>query len=391
MTHKTDTRLSHAGNKPEANFGIVNPPVYHASTILFPTVAAMEEGSKNKLDSVYYGRFGTPTTHAFEEAVAELEGGYRCVSYPSGLAAVTGVLLAFLKAGDHILMVDSVYFPTRKFCDGFLKRFGVKTTYYDPMVGAGIAELIRPETKIVFVESPGSLTFEVQDIPAITEAAHDKGCIVVMDNTWSAGYFFKPFEHGVDVSVQAATKFLVGHSDAMLGTAVCTKETFEPVKWTALDLGYCAGPDDCYLGLRGMRTLGTRLRRHQKSGMRLAEWLAGRPEVARVMHPAMPGAATHDLWKRDFTGACGLFGVVLKEGPSKKALAAMLDGFEIFGMGFSWGGYESLMIPTDPGHIRTASSWPDKGPCLRIHTGLEDVDDLIDDLKGGFERLNSSD
>ncbi|MBC8158874.1 MAG: cystathionine beta-lyase [Alphaproteobacteria bacterium] len=383
---KKDTVLTTAGRNPADNFGIVNPPVYHASTIAFPTLAALEEGNANPFEGVHYGRQGTPTTFAFQDAVAALEGGDACVALPSGMAAIACALLAFLKSGDNVLITDSVYFPTRRFCGSALKGFGVETTYFDPMIGAGISELIRPETKIVFVEAPGSLTFEVQDIPAIAEAAHGKGAVVIMDNTYSAGLYYQPFEKGVDVSVQAATKFIVGHSDAMLGTITVRKDMADLMKATANNYGYCAGPDDCYLGLRGIRSLSPRMQRHQESGLKLAEWLKARPEVERVLHPAFPECPGHDIWKRDFTGACGLFGVVLKPA-SMNALSAMMDGMEHFSMGYSWGGFESLIIPTYPAKIRTATEWTYEGPSLRIHTGLEDVDDLIADLDAGLRRL----
>ncbi|MCW8970784.1 MAG: cystathionine beta-lyase, partial [Rhodospirillales bacterium] len=360
---RKDTNLTLSGRSPEDNHGIVNPPVYHASTVTFPTLAAMEDAAKHPLDGVYYGRYGTPTSFAFEEAVADLEGGDRCLSVGSGLAAIAVSLLAFLKKGDHLLMVDSVYFPTRKLCDGYLAGFGVETTYYDPMIGENIASLMRPETKVVFVEAPGSLTFEVQDIPAIARAAHAGGALVIMDNTWSAGYYFQPFERGVDVSVQAATKYIVGHSDAMLGTVTTSNELYEKIKWTAIGFGYCAGPDDCYLGLRGLRSLSARLARHQESGLELARWLASRPEVTRILHPALPECPGHDVWKRDFTGASGLFAVELKPA-TRDALAAMLDGLELFGMGYSWGGFESLIIPSDPTKIRTATEWKADGPLV---------------------------
>ena len=386
---KKDTILTTAGRNPEKNFGIVNPPVYHASTIAFSTVAELEASNANPFEGVHYGRQGTPTTFAFQDAVAALEGGDACVALPSGMAAIACAFLAFVKAGDHVLITDSVYFPTRRFCGSALKSFGVETTYFDPMIGAGISELIRPETKIVFVEAPGSLTFEVQDIPAIAEAAHAKGSTVIMDNTYSAGLFYAPFEKGVDVSVQAATKFIVGHSDAMLGTITVGNELADLMKATANNYGYCAGPDDCYLGLRGIRSLSARMARHQENGLKLAEWLMQRPEVETVLHPALPNCPGHDIWKRDFTGACGLFGVVLKPA-SKNALRAMLDGMELFSMGYSWGGFESLVIPTYPAKIRTATEWTHAGPSLRIHTGLEDIDDLIDDLEAGLRRLNAA-
>ncbi len=386
---KKDTVLTTAGRDAKANHGIVNPPVYHASTVTFPTVKALEEAEKDMLGRVYYGRFGTPTTFAFEEAVAALEGGARAISLPSGLSAITVALLSFLKCGDHLLMTDGAYSPTRKFCDIMLKDFGVATTYYDPMIGGEIRALMRPETKVVFAESPGSLTFEIQDIPAIAKAARDCGVVTIIDNTWSAGFFFDPFAHGVDVSVQAATKYIVGHSDAMLGAVTVRDGLFDAVKWTAVRLGACAGPDDCYLGLRGLRSLSARLARHQETGLRLARWCENRPEVKRVLHPALPGCPGHDVWKRDFTGASGLFGIILKEDYGKDALSALLDGMDLFAMGYSWGGFESLILPADPKHTRTATTWTEPGQMLRIHAGLEDLGDLIEDLEKGFGRLNA--
>ncbi len=387
---KKDTRIVATGRDPRRNFGIVNPPVYHASTVLFPTVAALNEARKAPFETVYYGRFGTPTTFALEEAIAELEGGHRAVAVSSGLAAVGIALMASLKAGDHLLMVDTCYQPTRKLCENVLTRFGVETTYYDPLIGVAIAELIRPETKVVYMESPGSLTFEVQDVPAIAAAAHDRGATAILDNTWATPLFFKPFDHGIDVSVHAATKYIAGHADAMLGLIVaCDETTFRAVKWCAVGLGNCPGPDDCYLGLRGLRTLSIRLERHQETGLKLARWLKTRPEVARVLHPALPDDPGHELWKRDFAGANGLFAVVLTP-CAQQALAAMLDGLELFGMGFSWGGFESLILPVAPETTRTATTWQAAGPLLRIHAGLEDPDDLIADLERGLERLNAA-
>lgn len=384
MTSKDDTKLVHAGRHPERNHGAVNPPVYRASTITFPSVAAMEESARRPFEGVRYGRFGTPTTFAFEEAVAELEGGWRSIATSSGLAAISGALCALLKTGDHLLMVDSAYQPTRKFCDGVLAGFGVETTYYDPGIGAGIAALMRPETRVVFVESPGSLTFEVQDVPAIAAAAHAADAVVVMDNTWGTPLFFKPFAHGVDISLQAATKYIVGHADAMLGVVTTTEEHWHRIKSTVAAFGYSAGSEETYLGLRGLRTLSVRLARHQENGLALARWLRERPEVAAVLHPALPEDPGHALWRRDFTGACGLFGVILKPVP-KRAVDALVDGLEYFGLGYSWGGFESLIVPAQIG--RTVTPWSAPGPTLRIHAGLEDVGDLEADLAKGFERL----
>jgi cystathionine beta-lyase len=390
---KQDTLITTAGRDPENNHGIVNPPVYHASTIIAPTLAEFRERRKHRWEpGVYtYGRQGTPTHDAFETAVAQLLGGDRAVAMGSGLAAINAAMLAFLKSGDHVLMVDSAYGPARNFCTKFLARFGVDYTFYDPAIGAGIAELIQDNTKIVYTESPGSLTFEVQDIRAIADEAHKRGCVVIIDDTWSSGVFFKPFEHGCDISVIAATKYIVGHSDAMMGVITTTNELWQQVRQSASDLGANSGPDDVYLALRGLRTIGVRMRQHHENGLALARWLQKRPEVAEVLHPGLPENPGHELWKRDFTGACGLFGVVLKPF-EEKALAAMLDGLELYGMGASWGGFESLILLTDPASIRavTGERWKKSGPTLRIHAGLEDIDDLIADLEKGFERLNAN-
>jgi len=304
-----------------------------------------------------------------------VEGAAHCVAVPSGMAAIAVSLAATLHAGDHVLVSDSVYYPTILYCKGFLKKFGVEVSYYPPMASAAeLKGLMRENTKIVFAESPGSITFEVQDIPMIATVAHEGGAKLVMDNTWSAGYHFKPFEHGVDISLQAATKYIVGHSDAMLGTlTVNDRDLYEHIKITQVGLGYATGPDDCYLGLRGLRTLATRLPRHESTGLKLAEWLAARPEVETVLHPALSSCPGHDIFKRDFTGSSGLFGIVLKDGPSEQDLARMLDGMELFAMGYSWGGFESLIIPSDPRTMRTTYDWPYKQPTLRIHAGLEEI------------------
>ncbi|HEX4194549.1 MAG TPA: cystathionine beta-lyase [Stellaceae bacterium] len=386
---KPDTLLTHAGRAPEKNFGVVNPPVYHASTILFPTVADYEASGRNRYNQITYGRHGTPTSRAFEEALAAIEGGHRAVAFCSGVAACYASILAFVKTGDHILVVDSVYGPVRAFCTGFLKRFGVETTFYDPLIGADIAALFKPNTALVYLESPGSLTFEVQDVPAIVGAAKARGLKTMLDNTWAAPLFLKPLALGVDVDIISATKYIVGHSDAMMGIAVCTEESFLPVRNAATDMGNHAAPDDCYLAMRGLRSAGVRLRQHQKQALALAQYLEARPEVERVMYPALPSDPGHAIWKRDFTGASGLFGVALKQDIPKQAVDAMLDGFELYGMGASWGGFESLVLPTHPDHLRSATPWK-TGPCLRFHAGLEDIDDLLADLDHGFARLNAA-
>ncbi|HRA94934.1 MAG TPA: cystathionine beta-lyase [Aestuariivirga sp.] len=379
---KAETRLIVAGRE-FAEHGIVNPAVYHASTITFPTVKTLLER-----DQPYtYGRKGTPTSRALETAIAALEGGHDCKVSSSGLAAVTTTLLAFLKAGEHVLIPDTVYHPVRQLCDSILKGLGIETTYYDPLIGRGIAGLIRANTKVVYCESPGSQTMEVQDIPVIADVAHGKNCIVILDNTWAGGFYFDAFAHGCDVSVQAATKYIVGHSDAMLGSTVCNEKTWEQFKQAFEVMGQFAGPDDMYLALRGLRTMSVRLERHMRNATAVAEWLRGRSEVESVMYPALSNDPGHQIWKRDFTGASGLFSVVLKP-TSDQSVAAMLDGLSLFGMGFSWGGFESLVVPFKP--VRTATTWTASGPCLRLHIGLESPDDLIVDLKQGFERLKKS-
>jgi cysteine-S-conjugate beta-lyase len=378
------TRLVHAGREPARQHGFVNTPIYRGSTVIFPTMAALEANDQ----AFTYGRLGTPTVRALEAAIAELEGGHRTLMTPSGLSAIATSLLAFLGAGDELLIVDSVYRPARRFCDNVLARLGVTVTYYDPLIGAALEKLITNKTKVVFTESPGSQTFEVQDIPVIAEAAHEAGAVVVLDNTWATPLYFKPFAHGADVSIQAATKYIGGHADIMLGAITTSEKTAAAIAKTHEDLGLCVGPEDVYLGLRGLRSLGVRLERHQRSGLELARWLAGRPEVARVIHPALPADPGHALWTRDFTGASGLFSIVLKPVPRTK-LAAMVDGLSLFGMGYSWGGFESLILPFDPSAYRTATKWQAEGPALRLHAGLEDVEDLKADLEAGFARLTA--
>jgi cystathionine beta-lyase len=379
---KAETRLAHAGREPARHHGFVNTPIYRGSTVLFPTLASLEANAQD----FTYGRLGTPTVKALEEAIAELEGGVRTLLTPSGLSAIATALLAFVSAGDEVLVSDSVYRPTRRFCDHVLKRLGVKTTYYDPLLGAGIKELLGDKTKVVFAESPGSQTFEVQDVPAIAKAAHEAGALLILDNTWATPLYFKPFTHGVDVSIQAATKYIVGHADAMLGAITASEKTARAVEKVHEDLGLCPGPEDVYLGLRGLRTLGVRLAHHQQSALELARWLQARPEVERVLHPGLPSDPGHALWKRDFTGASGLFAIILKP-TSHAALARMLDGLTLFGMGYSWGGFESLILPFDPRDYRTATTWQAEGPAIRLHVGLEDIEDLKADLEAGFARL----
>lgn len=375
---KPSTLTVSAGRMSDAHFGAVNTPVYRASTILYPDLAAL----KANRQPYSYGRRGTPTTRSFEDAVSALEGAARTVTVPSGLNANALAILSVCGAGDHLLMVDSAYEPTKTFCDRTLKRMGVETTYYAPT--ADIAPLLKPNTRAVFCESPGSLTFEVQDIPAIASAAHKAGASVLMDNTWATPVFFQPLAHGVDLSIQAATKYIGGHADVMLGYVCANDSHAARLHETHGNMGLYASGDDCYLGLRGLRTLPVRLARHQETGLTLARWLAARPEVARVLHPALESDPGHALWKRDFSGACGLFGLVLKPAP-EAAVAAFVDGLRHFGIGYSWGGFESLIVPA---HIRrSAGRFDAEGPVLRIHAGLEDAGDLIADLEAGLERL----
>lgn len=387
---KDQTRVVHAGRHPEEFHGVVNPPVYHASTVLSPTLADWEQKDRDYAadkPGVYYGRHGTPTLAALEEAIAELEGGYRAMIYPSGLAACACALISYVKAGDHVLISDSAYGPMRRVGWRLLSRFGVEVQFYDPLAGAGIEALMRSNTAAVVVEAPGSLTFEMQDIPAIAEVAHQRGAVVLMDNTWATPLYFKAFSHGVDVSIHAATKYIVGHSDAMVGVVTATKDAWPKLKETHVDLGQTAGPDDVYLAQRGLRSMATRLAQHWQSGLALAEWFSRRPEVEKVLHPAMPDDPGYAIWKRDFLGASGLFSVVLKP-VERRAFAAFIDGLELYGIGASWGGYESLIMPFNPSPIRKVRRWPYAGPAFRIHAGLEHIDDLIADLEAGFARLN---
>lgn len=383
-----ETRLVHAGRDPDRQEGIVNPPLYRASTILYPTMAAYEGRFERRYTSYAYGIHGTPTTMALAEAVAELSGGARTVLLSSGLSAVTQALTAFLRRGDHLLIADTVYQPTRVFCQDVLARYGVDVTFYDPRVGADVAGLIRPTTRVVYLESPGSQTFEVQDVPAIAAAARARGAVVILDNTWATPLHFRAFDHGVDVEIQALTKFVAGHSDLLLGAVTTrTEELYRVVRDGASTFGDCPAPDVCYEALRGLRTLAVRLRHHEVSALRVAEWLARRPEVVRVLHPALPDDPGHALWKRDFRGASSLFGVLLRTG-SESAVAAMVDDLRLFKIGASFGGFESLVVPVRPD--RTVRPWREPGFLLRLHVGLETVEDLIADLEAGLARLGAA-
>lgn len=372
-----NTLLAHSGNNPRDYFGFVNPPVVHASTVLYPNAATMAARSQKYT----YGTRGTPTTDALAHAIDALEGSAGTIVVPSGLAAVTVPLLAFLSAGDHVLIVDSVYHPTRNFADTMLKRLGVEVEYYDPHAGAGIAALIKSNTRVVFTESPASNTFEVQDIPAIAKAAHAAGAVVMMDNTWATPLYFRPLDHGVDISIHAATKYPAGHSDVLLGTVSANKACWKQLCETFYTMGCCAGPDDVYQVLRGLRTMGVRLDHHQRSALAIAGWLEGQPDVARVLHPALPSHPDHALWKRDFCGSSGIFSIVLKGG--QKQQHAFLDALKIFGLGYSWGGYESLAVPVFLGD-RVVAKGPYDGPLVRLQIGLEDVEDLKADLARGL-------
>ena len=378
------TRLVVGGRDSAANHGFVNPPVHHVSTVLYPSA----EDFRARRARYPYGRRGTPTSEALQTALRAIEGpGCAGVALlPSGLAAISTALLAVLSAGDHLLVTDNAYQPTRKLCDSLLPRYGIATTYYDPLIGGGIAELFRPNTRAVFVESPGSLSFEIQDVPAIAAAAHANGALVLMDNTWASPLYFCAFDKGVDLSIQAATKYVGGHSDVMLGTVSANAATWQRLSDTVHALGLCVGPDDIYLGLRGLRTMGVRLAHHHQAGLKVARWLEQRPEIACVLHPGLESHPGHAIWRRDFSGASGLFSVVFKPVPDT-AVNAFLDELALFGIGASWGGFESLAIPFDCSAIRTATKWAPGGPTVRIHVGLESVDDLIGDLERGFAAL----
>ncbi|MDQ6620030.1 MAG: cystathionine beta-lyase [Pseudomonadota bacterium] len=380
------TDVVHLGRDPRRHEGAVNTPVYRASTILFPTVADLEAASRGEYDGLSYGLHGLPTVTDLQSSIARLEGAYAGLAVPSGLAATTLPLMALLSAGDHVLVVDSVYGPTRRFCDNHLRRQGIEVSYYAPAEGAGIERLFRSKTRVVFAESPGSLTFEIQDIPAIVAACNARGIKLVLDNTWATPLGFRGGDFGVHVTVHAATKYIGGHSDVLLGVIVADAATFPALHRLWTDVGVTASTDDAFLGLRGLRTLAVRLAQHQRSALTVASWLQQRAEVDEVLYPALPGARGHELWKRDFKAASGLFGIILKPVRSE-AVAAMLDGMQLFRMGWSWGGFESLMIPTYPERLRSVTPWQATGPTLRVHIGLEDVNDLLADLDAGFSRL----
>jgi len=379
-----NTRLAHTGNDPHAFFGFVNPPVVHASTVLFPNADTLSR----RAQKYTYGLRGTPTTDALGTAIDSLEGSAGTIMVPSGLAAVTIPLLAFLSSGDHVLIVDSVYHPTRNFADTMLKRLGVEVEYYDPLIGGGIGSLLKPNTRVVFTESPGSNTFEMQDIPAIAKVAKAAGAVVMMDNTWATPLYFRPLDHGVDISIHAATKYPAGHSDVLLGTVSANEACWPQLHETFITMGCCAGPDDIYQVLRGLRTMGVRLEHHQKSALEIARWLEQQPGVASVLHPGIESHPGHSLWKRDFCGSSGIFSVVL-DGGGREQAHAFLDALEIFGLGYSWGGYESLAVHVFLGD-RVIAKGPYPGPILRLQIGLEDVADLKADLARGLAAAKSA-
>ncbi|HET8597364.1 MAG TPA: cystathionine beta-lyase [Castellaniella sp.] len=391
--HSVDTFLSHGTRSPRAFGGTVNPPVCRASTIVFENMKDMDARqqalARDESGVMWYGRKGTPTAFALQESIARLEGGYRTTLTSSGLSACVAAISAFVKSGDHVLLTDSAYGPTRHYTRTVLARYGVRCSFYDPRAGAAIEQAFLPETRLVYVESPGSQTFEVQDIPAIADRARRHGARVVMDNTWASPLYFQPFEHGVDVSVQACTKYITGHSDALLGSVTTTREAWAELHEYTDAAGLHAGPDDVYLAQRGLRTLSVRLQRHQDNALQVAEWLASRPEVEQVLYPALPGAPGHALWRRDFRGASGLFGLVLKPCPPA-ALRRFVDSLELFHLGFSWGGFESMVMPLETLPEREASSWPYKGPLVRLHIGLESPEDLIEDLGGALRQLRQA-
>ncbi|PMM65308.1 cystathionine beta-lyase [Vibrio splendidus] len=392
MSENKTTKLITAGRDKKWTNGVVNPPVQRASTVVFNSVEEKRKATINRANkTLFYGRRGTNTHFAFQDAMVEVEGGTGCALYPCGTAAISNAILSFVETGDHILMVDTCYEPTRDFCDTIMKKMGVETTYYAPTIGEGIQDLIKPNTKVLFTESPGSVTMEVQDIPTLARIAHEHDIIVMLDNTWAAGVNFSPFDFGVDISIQAATKYIVGHSDVMLGTAVANDKCWDQLREQSYLMGQCVSPDDAYLALRGIRTLDVRLRQHAESSLKIAKWLETHSEVDHVRHPALESCPGHEFFKRDFTGGNGLFSFVLKNS-NTKATTALLDGMTHFSMGYSWGGFESLILANEPSSfdsLRTVANPNFEGTLIRVHIGLEDVDDLIADLEAGLERYNA--
>lgn len=394
MTAKhIDTALVNAGRSKKYTQGSVNSVIQRASSLVFDTVEAKKQATRNRAKGeLFYGRRGTLTHFSLQDAMCELEGGAGCALFPCGAAAVANTILAFVEQGDHILMTNSAYEPSQDFCTKILTKLGVTTSWFDPMIGSSIVRLIQPNTKIVFLESPGSITMEVHDVPAIVQAVRSVApeAIIMIDNTWAAGILFKALEFDIDISIQAATKYLIGHSDGMIGTAVSNARCWDQLRENAYLMGQMVDADTAYMTSRGLRTLGVRLRQHHESSLKIAKWLASQAQVAQVNHPALPGSKGHEFWKRDFSGSSGLFSFILNKRLNNEELAAYLDNFSLFSMAYSWGGYESLILANQPEQI--AAIRPDggvvfSGTLIRVHIGLEDVDDLIDDLAAGFQRI----
>ncbi len=383
-----ETKLVHLGNDPANQFGYVSPPIYRGSTAIYDDVKSMKQIVLDPMKTGFpnYGRYGSPNARAFEAAISELEGGYGAVCTGSGLSAITTAIMSFVESGDHILIVDSAYWPTRNFCDS-LKRFGIEAQYYDPHIGANIESLIKTNTKLVYMESPGSMTFEIQDVPAIAKVCRSKNIRTLIDNTWATPLYFKPLSLGVDVSIHSCTKYIAGHSDSFLGVIVCNEETYAPIRSQSLKLGQCAGAEDIFFGLRGIRTLGVRLQHHAQQALAMAQWLADRPEIIEVLYPALPSSSDYKIWKRDFTGASGLLGVILKPEYTLASVEGMIDSLKLFGLGHSWGGFESLAITSDPSSYRLKDSWTKKGHLVRFHVGVENIKDLQNDISLGLQQL----
>ena len=392
MSEGKQTKFITAGRDKKWTNGVVNPPVQRASTVVFETVAEKNNAIINRANkTLFYGRRGTNTHFALQDAMVEIEGGAGCALYPCGTAAISNAILSVVESGDHILMVDTCYGPTRDFCDQIMKKMGIETTYYDPIIGEELRDLIQPNTKVLFLESPGSITMEIQDVPMLARIAHEHDIVVMLDNTWAAGVNFSPFDFGVDISIQAATKYIVGHSDVMLGTAVANEKYWDQLREQSYLMGQCVSADDAYLGLRGIRTLDVRLRQHAENSLKVAKWLQSRPEVDHVRHPALDTCPGHEFFLRDFTGGNGLFSVILKSSDSK-ATTALLDSMKHFSMGYSWGGYESLILANEPqsfNSLRTVAHPHFEGTLIRLHIGLEDVNDLLADLEQGFAHYNA--
>lgn len=385
---KNETLLATLGSSAEDHHGVVNLPIYRASTILFPDYKSFMEADNGQATAPIYGRYGTPSTVALEEALAILDGADQAIVTSSGLAAIVTALLAFLRSGDHALIPDNVYGSTRRFCDMELSRLGINVEYYDPLQGAAIEALIKENTRIVFVESPGSLSFEMQDVPAIADSAHKKGALVIADSTWATSLYFKAFEKGVDINIQSATKYISGHSDLVMGVLTCRNEHYKRLLQTYKNLGMTPSGDNCFLALRGLRSLAVRLSHHYENALKVAAWLKNRPEVGKIFYPALPEDSGYELWKRDFSGAASLFAFSIKT-TNQQTLAAMFNNLKLFGMGYSWGGYESLLIPAQIHKIRSATKWPHEGTLIRIHVGLEHVDDIIADLENFFKNFTA--